>query len=642
MVGKLLQGRYEVLDRIGQGGMALVYRGRDVVLNRRVAIKVLRRQFADDPRVVEDFHLEARAAASLDGPHVVLVYDVGAEDDAHYIVMELVEGQNLKDYLAQKGPLDPSEAVGIALQIADALAQAHARHIIHRDIKPQNILIAADGTVKVTDFGIARAMAGGTLVNTGSLIGTAQYLSPEQARGKAVGPATDLYGLGVVLFEMLTGAPPFAGDSPIAVALRHVQEPVPDVRERRPDVPESVARLVSRLLQKDPADRFPSAAAFQEQARQVLAGVVPADDTEAARPAPERHPAPAATAPAASPGRGKRRARWPWLAALVVVLAIVAGGAVMAGRWLAGPAPRAVPKVVGLTLAEARNRLKRAGFSPVWQGNVPSATIPRGRVTSESPGAGVRLKPGALIGLLVSSGPFRVMVPSLKGEGQAMALQQLATMHLKGRLHTVNNGAPAGQVVSQEPAAGTMLAEGSWVTLNVSNGRASTPTAALVPNVTGLGTSAAAAALAQVNMMLGGLTYSYSTLPANTVIDQDPPPFSPAVANGGVNLVISKGVSPASQGQPENQNLLDYSIPFTVNPGSVLKVVVQDTAGNMEVYYEQVGPGQQVSIKVTWYGTSAQETTYLNGQQQGAPEPLSANGGNGPGAGPNGAPGANG
>jgi beta-lactam-binding protein with PASTA domain/tRNA A-37 threonylcarbamoyl transferase component Bud32 len=637
MVGKILAGRYEVLDRIGQGGMALVYRGRDLALNRMVAIKVLRRQLADDPRVVEHFQLEARAAASLEGPHVVQVYDVGAEEDAHYIVMELVNGQNLKDYLASKGPLQPTEALHIAVQIADALAQAHARHIVHRDIKPQNILITPEGTVKVTDFGIARAMAGGTLVNTGSLVGTAQYLSPEQARGKPVGPATDLYGLGVVLYEMLAGAPPFAGDSAIAVALRHVQEPVPDIRAVRPDVPPAVARLVARLLEKDPADRFPSAEAFRDQALAVLKGNRgPLDETVGPDPSDDRRRAggesprrPAATAAA--------RRRWPWVVAAVVLLALLAGGTLVASRWLAPPTLQPVPRVVGMPLQEARRRLRGAGFIPVLQGDVPSARIPKGRVTAESPNAGVRLRPGAMIGLLVSAGPIRIPVPSFVGAGEASALSELAGLRLHGRVHVVNSTAPEGQVVNQNPPPNAMVPQGSVVTLDVSNGKGANVANQQVPNLTGLGTSQAVAALNQVGMSLGTLNYVFSTLPANTVIDQSPAPYAKAVPNEAVAVTVSKGVSPASQGQPETQYTLTYTVPQFVTPNSLLKVTVVDSAGNEEVYYQQVTPGQPVTIGVTWYGTSATVTTYLNGQQQGAPETLTpsgpAAGGTSPGSG---------
>jgi beta-lactam-binding protein with PASTA domain/tRNA A-37 threonylcarbamoyl transferase component Bud32 len=629
MVGKVLAGRYEVLDRIGQGGMALVYRARDMALNRMVAVKLLRRQFTDDPGVVEHFQLEARAAASLDGPHVVQVYDVGTEDDAHYIVMELVNGQNLKDYVATHGPLPEAEALAIAVQIAEALHQAHARQIVHRDIKPQNILVTPEGQVKVTDFGIARAMASGTLVNTGSLVGTAQYLSPEQARGKSVGPATDLYGLGVVLYEMLTGKPPFDGDSPIAVALRHVQDPVPDVREARPDISPAVAHLVTRLLAKDPDDRYQRAETFRQQALAVLRG----EDVAS----PATRPAPASEEPVRgrvgkTPPRRRRRV-WPWVIAVVLLAALGTAGVTLANRWLASAAPRRVPEVVGLKLADAEHRLKVGGFRTALAGHAPSSVIPAGRVLDESPGSG-RYPVGTKVTLTLSSGPMRVQVPTLLGYTQAEALADLSIMQLKGRAHQVQSSAPKGQVVNQHPHPGTLLKVGEMVTVDVSSGQSANQTKLAVPNLSGLTVTAAAAALSQVHMSLGGETYVYSTLTANTVMDQAPSPFSAVVKNGPVNVTVSKGLSPASAGQPVNQDKLNYTVASNVPANSLLKVVVTDSAGNEEVYYMQVTPGEPLTQVVTWYGSAAQVTTYLNGQQQGAARVLQPNVGTGAGGTP--------
>ncbi|MFS8544437.1 MAG: Stk1 family PASTA domain-containing Ser/Thr kinase, partial [Limnochordales bacterium] len=259
MIDTLLANRYRIQAKIGDGGMAVVYRALDIVLHRPVAIKCLRPQFASDPEFRQRFIQEAQAAASLSHPNVVNIFDVGRAGDVHYIVLEYVQGRNLKEILREEGRLSPRRAAHIARAVARALEAAHRRQLIHRDIKPHNILITPEGRVKVTDFGIARAASTATLTQTGTVIGSVHYFSPEQARGEAVGPASDLYSLGVVLYEMLTGTVPFVGESPIAVAIKHVQEePVPP-RRHVPTIPVWLERVVLKALAKDPAQRYASA-----------------------------------------------------------------------------------------------------------------------------------------------------------------------------------------------------------------------------------------------------------------------------------------------------------------------------------------------------------------------------------------------
>lgn len=619
MVGKVLSGRYEILERIGQGGMAWVYRGRDLALNRPVAVKVLRPPWADDADLVERFHQEARSAAALSDRHVVQVYDVGADGEYHYIVMELVEGTNLKDYLAAHGPLAVPEALAIAEQVAEALAQAHAHRIVHRDIKPQNILLTAGGGVKVADFGIARAMAGATLVNTGSLFGTAQYVSPEQARGRVSSPPTDLYALGAVLYEMLTGAPPYTGDSALAVALKHIQDPVPDPRERRPDLPAAVAELVMRLMAKDPADRPPGAEVVASKLRALR---------EAALRGAGDDPDPEAPAPEALPAR-PRRPRWPWLAGLAAL--VLAGAAILLVRWIQGPPPVALPKVVGLPLAEAKSRLAAVGLDPVVAGTAPSTVLGKGRVLSETPAPGTRMKPGSLVTLVVSSGPVTFAMPTVIGEDQQQAVSELQLLSLKVTVSTRTANAAKGLVIAQTPRAGQSVTQGSTVRLVVSAGQPAPPQTATVPDLSGMDTATAAAALNGVGMTLGDVTWAYSTESANTVIDQNPPPASQVTAGGSVNVTMSKGISPASQGQPQNQSTVSFTVPGGAPSPSWVKAVVTDAAGNEEVYYQQAQPGQSVSFTVVWYGANGQLVVYLNGQQQGPPTALTPGGSPSPG-----------
>ena len=620
MVGRVLAGRYDLLDRIGQGGMAVVYRARDLALNRLVAVKLLREHLAEDPTLVERFQLEARSAASLDNRHVVQVFDVGTDLESHYIVMELVDGENLKDYLTRAGPLAVDEALGIVDQVAEALSEAHAQHIIHRDIKPQNILLADDGTVKVTDFGIAQAISAGTLVNSGSMLGTAQYVSPEQARGRSVGPTSDLYGLGVLLYELLAGHPPFSGESPIAVALRHVQDAPPDVRSERPDVPPGVAALLTRLLAKDAEERYQSAEAFRRQLEAVRRGD-PEPETSEAGPPVQRRPK-------------KRRT---WLYVLGIILLGLAGLIYAFVRWLAGPAPVTLSNLRNDTVAAAEARLRAEGFQ--WQllGHRSSTHIAKGRVLSEAPAAGTVLRPGQTVGLLVSSGPSPVVVPPLVGDDQQQAVQALTQAGLKSHTRTVTNAAPAGQVVGQSPAAGRSVSQGSVVTLTVSNGHGGAAANQVVPILSGMTTTGASSALASVGMTLGSVSYTYSTEPANTVVTQSPAPESAAQSGAPVNVTLSKGPSPGSATALANTSTVGFTVPTSAPSHSLVEAQVTDSTGNEEVYYQAVTPGQNVSFTVAWYGQSGQLVLYLNGSVQGQPTVLTpqANPGQNPPGGSN-------
>ena len=273
MEGRKLGGRYEILYRVGGGGMAVVYKAKDLLLNRYVAIKVMNESLSNDTEFIRRFSREAQAAASLSHPNVVNVYDVGREGHIHYIVMEYVEGPTLKEYIQESGPLPPEEAVYIATQICDALAHAHDNQIVHRDIKPHNILLGYNGRVKVTDFGIARAATSSTITQTGSVMGSVHYFSPEQARGGVIGEKSDLYSLGIVMYEMVTGELPFDGDSAIGIALKHLQEQAVEPRQLRPDLPDDVNRVILKALEKDPNKRFASARAMMQELQYILHGM---------------------------------------------------------------------------------------------------------------------------------------------------------------------------------------------------------------------------------------------------------------------------------------------------------------------------------------------------------------------------------
>ncbi len=336
--GDLIADRYELEELAGSGGMSTVFRARDAQLDRRVAIKILHEHYAEDPEYLERFRREARLVARLSHPNIVTVIDRGDDNGRQYIVFEHVEGENLKELVQRTGRLPIRRALELALAVADGLAFAHQHGLVHRDVKPQNVLLSREGEVKVTDFGIARSLdVEHGVTQTGTVLGTGEYLAPEQASGKPVSPATDVYSLGVVIWELLAGDVPFTGDNFVAVALRHVNEPPPDLRERRPDASPRLAAAVDRALAKDPARRFPSMAALAKELRACLAEAAgegpPAEDDAALTlvSAPVRSPSPARSRRPRRPARTRRRP-----VALYVVLALLAAGAAFAAVLLLG------------------------------------------------------------------------------------------------------------------------------------------------------------------------------------------------------------------------------------------------------------------------------------------------------------------
>src|SRR3712207_1206904 len=416
----VLGDRYTLLEVLGDGGMARVYLARDNVLDREVALKVLRDQYGYDEALVERFRREARNAASLNHPNIVQVYDQGRDDDGtYYIAMEYVPGGTLKDLMAKEGPHAPKEAAGIASRVAVALEVAHGRGIVHRDIKPQNVLLSASGEPKVADFGIARAASSKTMTETNLILGTAAYMSPEQVRGEPVRPASDLYSLGVVLYEMLTSRLPYQADDPIATAMKHTNDPVPHPREANPAVPEDVDALVVKLLAKRPEDRYASAAELAEDLRRVRDGFPPpavglVDRTTARLPQDTGK----TRTPPASPG-ARRRALLPLLGLLLGV-ALLGGLAWALTRspteqgtpGTGGVGPVAVPHVVGLSRVEATKRLDGAGLKPGSEGEAANDEFAEGVVIEQDPEAGSEVERGTTVDLVVSTGPAQEPTPT--------------------------------------------------------------------------------------------------------------------------------------------------------------------------------------------------------------------------------------
>ena len=506
--GQVIAGRYRVLRRLGVGGMADVYLAEDATLGRQVAVKVLLSRYSGDAQFVERFRREAQAAASINHPNIVNIYDWGPVDGTYYIVMEYVEGETLKDRIRREGRCSPGEAVRVTLELLAAVQVAHGAHIVHRDIKSQNILIDAAGTVKVTDFGIAKA-DDSQMTEAGSILGTAQYLAPEQAKGEPVDERTDLYSVGVVLYEMLTGGVPFRGDSAVTVALKHVNEQPPEPAELVPGTPYSLNQIVLKALAKDPDLRYRSAAEFSADlvaARSggplLAAGYDPSlDRTIVQGPAggaegttrvlPRAAVAGAAAAGAAAGvaagtpggpgGRRRRRSPWPWIA-LVAFLVIAAVAGVVVWKSFFGDSTRSVPPVVGQTQAAATAQLQAAGFTVKVHDDYTDQ-FGKGLVTRQQPTSGAKLAKGGTVDIWVSRGAATTTLIDFTGWTPTAVANWLNKYGLVGKeLSGTSATVAKGKVYRQSPLPGVTVSRGDTVSYYVSRGAPQVS----VPDLSGL------------------------------------------------------------------------------------------------------------------------------------------------------------
>jgi serine/threonine-protein kinase len=466
----MFAGRYEIQSRLGSGGMAEVLLARDRGLGRLVALKLLAPALAD-PTLVERFRREATAIASLNHPNVVVIYDHGVADEQPFIAMEYVDGRTLKQIIGDRAPLAPDDAAEYARQALDGLAAAHALGIVHRDVKPQNLLVRDDDTLKVADFGVARSADETMLTQHGSVIGTAEYISPEQAQGDYASPASDLYSLGVVLFEMLTGELPFSGELPLAIANQHVLEPAPSVLEINPAVPADLAHVVRRALNKEPSLRYESAAAMRAAlsdspadppAPTLIAPTMAAHATQAATEALPR-PTQASPVPTARPTR-----RAMLLAALAAAAVLLVAAFLLAMRGPAEPRRVALPQVLGRPVASAASLLRARGFS---------VRIASARHTAKQTGTVAAMRPsvssaalGTTITLVPSSGPRSIAVPAVAGYSEEAATAVLEDAGLIVQPSAAYASVPSGMAVGTTPPAGNMVPPHSSVALTISAG----------------------------------------------------------------------------------------------------------------------------------------------------------------------------
>ncbi|MGH2752466.1 MAG: Stk1 family PASTA domain-containing Ser/Thr kinase [Actinomycetota bacterium] len=542
---ELYGNRYRVLGLLGTGGMARVFRARDELLGREVALKVLNERLSSDRSFVERFRREAQNAAGLNHPNIVALYDYGDEDNRYFIVMELIDGRSLSEVIDEDGALMPERAAEIARDTANGLGRAHEAGIVHRDIKPHNIMITNGGQTKVTDFGIARALGGdaeATMTQTGMVIGTAAYLSPEQAQGNPVDARSDVYSLGCVLHEMLTGDAPFAGDTPLAIAYKHVRENPERASEVNSDVPEALDAVVMKAMSKNPDNRYEDAGEMAEDLDRFLAGqrvgatpflaetsVMGAGtgtqvmrETEIYDDYPE--------------DQEQRSNTGKYILVTLLLLGLLALGAWLLSNLLAGSPEVDVPDVVGLTEDEATERLEDAGLEARAR-NRSNPDVEEGEVFRQNPEGGQTVEEGDTVTIFVSSGPGEVTVPNLLtlSEDEARAALEEVGLEL-GRVRAEESESEEGTVIDQNPGSGEQLNEGEPVNIVLSSGIVTVE----VPGVVGLTQDEAVAAIEEA-----GLAAEVVTEPSDEdegiVIAQDPTEGTEVREGDTVRIVVSEG-----------------------------------------------------------------------------------------------------
>ncbi|UKK99220.1 Stk1 family PASTA domain-containing Ser/Thr kinase [Brevibacillus brevis] len=623
MEGQRLGGRYQIESRVGGGGMAIVYKAKDLILNRPVAVKVLRSQFGTDEDFVNRFRREAQAVASLSHPNVVGVYDVGQDGDTHYMVMEYIEGYTLKEVIIQRGALPVEEAVRIAEQICDALDHAHQNQIIHRDIKPHNIMIGKNGRVKVTDFGIARAVTSATITHTNAMLGSVHYFSPEQARGGITGEKSDIYSLGIVLYEMVTGELPFSGDSPISVALKHLQEPLPEPRQVNPAIPQSVENVILKALVKDPFLRYASASEMLEDLETCLFPerlneeklTFPVDE-EMTRVVPiitpdmlEGH----TNGKTGGAGRSRYEQRteeedvkpakkqW-WVKALLwvggiglfFVLAFF-GFNLLLNLFPSVPEAQ-VPHVEGIevTLAEKKIQDAKLVARIVEEAN---DTIEKGMVIRQDPAPPMRLKENSVVTLFVSKGQQEINMPNLVTLPRATAEEALKSNGFKLENVTFveeeDDKAEVGTVIKQSPAANEKVFPiKTNVTVTISKGKAFVK----MPDVRNKSVEAAQIELFKKGLSVGKITEvpTYTTDKPGIVLSTHPyDPGMDVQKDVAIPLEVSNGQYPQDAKTGTSPVYLD------VMPGDTLEVQIEvtDASGTKVVQTETVTESKEYNVQ---------------------------------------------
>jgi beta-lactam-binding protein with PASTA domain len=629
LIDSLVDGRYRIVRKLGAGGMATVYLAEDQELGRRVALKILNERHAHDEQFVERFRREAQNAAGLSHPNIVSIFDRGETDDGtYYIAMEYLDGRTLKDLLRRRGPMPVRLAVQYARQILTGMRFAHRHGIVHRDIKPHNVMVDNEGRLKVTDFGIARA---GTsqMTEAGSIVGTAQYLSPEQARGESVDPRSDIYSMGIVLYEMLTGSVPFTGDTPVEIAMKHLSAVPEPPSAKREDIPRDADLATLRALAKHPDDRYQSAEEMDAELARIEQGLGVSDDTAEAATSVLRGVGLEATMVSRAPtmiaqrpqGLGtapqgrryydyaeelptvRRRSPWPWLLTLGALVLLGIGALYLYNAvqdQLNAARPVAVPDVRGLLEPLAVEKILDEGLR-VRVRRLPHAEIPVQRVYDQTPSAGERIDKGNTVTLLVSAGVPKARVPDVRGQTLDAATGALEARGFKVNAVEVNSEKEPGTVLAQDPKPDTVLEKGATVRVNVSKG----PKPIEVPSVVGLNYDEARQTLEDAGFTVARNDVD-SEQPAGVVVDQSPGPGETGARDSTVTISVSQG--PASIGVPDVTGQTEADARDALVAAG-FKVTVQEvevsdaTQDGTVIFQDPVGgteadPGARVTIAV--------------------------------------------
>lgn len=559
MIGKLLGNRYEIIEKIGGGGMALVYKAKCRLLNRFVAVKILRPEFISDEDFINKFEKESQAAASLSHPNIVNIYDVGTDSDTHYIVMEYVDGKTLKKHIKEKGSLANNEVINISKQIALALQHAHNNHIVHRDIKPHNILITDDGRIKVTDFGIARAITSSTITNTGNVIGSVHYFSPEQARGGFVDEKSDIYSLGVTMYEMKTGRVPFSGNTPITVALKHLKEEVVPPSMISDDISKGLENIILKSMKKDKNRRFDSAIDLY-------------NDLEKAQKNPEHNidlidddESPTRVIPAISDldevdNKSKERKKNNKLTMIIgVISALIISVIFVFGAFYNVIIEKFVvkevqiPNIVNESSESAQESLKSLGLGVMVENQVFDDGIPVGHVVSQNPSAGETVKEGYTVSLILSKGPKKVSIPKIIHKEIDAAKVELDNRNLKlGSIKYEYDDLPIGIIIKQLPEAGEKVNEGTAVDIIVSQG--SEVETFIMPNFVGRSINDVKDTAQKLGLIIKKIDYKFDDeIAKDLVMSQTVSPGSEIEENSVFSVIVSKGSEKIEQPLEEQE-----------------------------------------------------------------------------------------
>ena len=612
MIGKILGDRYEIIEQIGGGGMAIVYKAKCHLLNRFVAIKILRNEFLDDEDFIRKFKRESQAAASLSHPNIMNIYDVGVQEldnkQIHYIVMEYIKGKTLKELIKEKGKLSFEETMNYSIQIAEALRHAHINHIVHRDIKPQNIMINQDNRVKVTDFGIARAASSSTLTTTSNVLGSVHYFSPEQARGGYTDEKSDIYSLGIVMYEMITGKLPYDGETPISVALKHVQDDIIPPREVDHTIPIGLEAIILKCVQKRQSDRYENVSAVINDLKKIKdkddAVLAVSTDTgeQPTRMIPIIKEESVNEMKNSSKAKGKTRGKnnkkgdgGVKMILLAILLAFLVVTIVFAG-WLKlqdffDVKEVIVPNVKGLLESEAREEIESRNLVFNVKGTATSVEVEPGRVISQSVKEDSKVKEGYTIDVVISEGQDLVPVPSVVNLPYEEAEEILTDkgFSVGERKYEPSDVTPNNYVMKQEPEAFTYLAPNSKVYLLISQGEEIKDIE--MPNLVGMESIKAQNEILKRDLVVGDVRDEHNdTAPEGEVFWQSYEPGTIIESKTAVDIYVSKG--PKEEPEPEPDPIEESSkiigvIPFSDRDETEIKVVRKQDGIQMQVYKER-------------------------------------------------------